>query len=85
MPFTEPETPPLPDKIEYLSAYPNPFGNSVFLEFKIASPAPVMVKVYNIKGQLIKNWEYLIWKQEFITFRRMTRIINSATLLPEYI
>jgi len=59
VPFTEPETPPLPpDKIEYLSAYPNPFGNSVFLELKIASPAPVMVKVYNIKGQLIKNWEY---------------------------
>jgi len=59
VPFTEPETPPLPpDKIEYLSAYPNPFGNSVFLELKIAFPAPVTVKVYNIKGQLIRNWEY---------------------------
>ena len=29
------------------------------MELKIDSPAPVMVKVYNHKGHLIKNWEYL--------------------------
>jgi len=60
MPFTEPETPPLPpEQIEYLNAYPNPFGNSVYLELKISSPAPVTIKVYNIKGQLIRNKDYL--------------------------
>jgi hypothetical protein len=60
MPFTEPETPPLPpEQIEYLNAYPNPFGNSVYLELKISSPAPVTIKVYNIKGQLIRNNDYL--------------------------
>jgi len=59
MPFPESETPLIPaEELEYLNAYPNPFGNFVSLELKVYSPAPVTMQIYNIKGQLLRKVEY---------------------------
>jgi len=59
MPFPEPETPLIStEEMEYLHAYPNPFGNFVSLELKVYSPAPVTMQIYNIKGQLLRKVEY---------------------------
>jgi hypothetical protein len=59
MPFPEPETPLIStEEMEYLHAYPNPFGNFVSLELKVYSPAPVTMQIYNIKGQLLRTVEY---------------------------
>jgi hypothetical protein len=44
---------PMPDNT--LSAYPNPFGDSVKLSFELKTIQPVVVNIYNIKGQFVKR------------------------------
>ncbi len=87
VPFTEPETPPLPpDKIEYLHSYPNPFSSSVALELKLSSATEAKIYIYNIKGQLIRKMETIpldTGLQHFAWDGLDNK--NRATLLPEYI
>jgi hypothetical protein len=38
-----------------LSNYPNPFNPNTIISFDLKSPAQVQLKIYNIKGQLVKS------------------------------
>jgi hypothetical protein len=44
---------PLPVKISYLKAYPNPFNNKTMINFSLTEPALVNLSVYNLLGQQI--------------------------------
>jgi hypothetical protein len=43
--------------IEILSASPNPFKNDVFLSFSSISEGPVVMKLYDMNGKLVKEQE----------------------------
>ena len=47
--------PRLPAKTELLANYPNPFNPETWIPFKLSQNAPVMVKIYNAKGELVKT------------------------------
>jgi len=51
----EPEIPPIPEN-NYLSlsAYPNPFGQSVSLQIGVPSKTALQINIYNLKGQVMK-------------------------------
>lgn len=42
-----------PNKIE-LKIYPNPFSQTITINFNIASPGKTTLKIYNLKGELLK-------------------------------
>lgn len=42
-----------PDKFVLSQNYPNPFNPTTVMEFEIAQPAKVSLKIYNILGQLV--------------------------------
>lgn len=53
-----------------LNAYPNPFQDKLTLSFELKAHQPVEVKVYNVKGQMIKRlnsvqgktgWNEVLW------------------------
>ncbi|MFC1492428.1 FlgD immunoglobulin-like domain containing protein [candidate division KSB1 bacterium] len=44
-----------PDNFELCQNYPNPFNPSTTISFRLPSPADVTLKIYNIKGQLVKT------------------------------
>jgi hypothetical protein len=41
--------------VSLLNAYPNPFSNNLSLAFELKQAEPVSLKIYNVKGQLVKN------------------------------
>jgi len=45
--------PPLATNLN--SIYPNPFNPSAFISYSLASPANVNIRVYNSRGQLVRN------------------------------
>jgi len=59
----EPPVPPLPEQLQIgLQAYPNPFGRQIYLELSLNAKMPVGIKVYNLKGQLIKQLDSAIYE-----------------------
>lgn len=53
----EPENPPVPENsLITLSAYPNPFGQSVSLQLDIPAKTLIQVSIYNLKGQQMKSY-----------------------------
>ncbi len=53
----EPGIPPIPEN-NYLSlsAYPNPFGQSVSLQIGVPSKTVLQINIYNLKGQVMKSY-----------------------------
>ena len=45
-----------PDDFMLGKPYPNPFNPSVKLNLAIKNPGEFQIKVYNLKGELIRNW-----------------------------
>ena len=45
-----------PDDFVLGKPYPNPFNPSVKLNLAIKNPGEFQIKVYNLKGELIRNW-----------------------------
>jgi hypothetical protein len=44
----------VPDKFSLSQNYPNPFNPTTVVEFNIAQPARVSLRIYNILGQLVR-------------------------------
>ena len=44
-----------PAKFALLQNYPNPFNPETWIPFELANPAEVTVRIYNLKGQLIRT------------------------------
>ena len=44
-----------PRQFRIYQNYPNPFNHKTRIDFDLAEPAAVVIKIYNIKGQLIKR------------------------------
>ncbi len=54
----EPETPPPPETgFLGITAYPNPFDRELSIELQLKSPSTVELQIYNLKGQLLKNYQ----------------------------
>ena len=49
------EKEPIPKKISLKQNYPNPFNAKTIIEYSVFSGADVSLKVYNIRGQLVKE------------------------------
>jgi hypothetical protein len=45
----------LPKKLRLQSAYPNPFNSNITIKFEVPFPAVLSIKLYDIKGRLIKE------------------------------
>ena len=45
----------LPPKSLLLQNYPNPFNPETWIPFKLATDSPVMISIYNAKGQVIRT------------------------------
>jgi hypothetical protein len=45
----------LPTKSEILSVYPNPFNSSAKISFALEKESDVVLKIYNIKGELVRT------------------------------
>ncbi|MDY0152247.1 MAG: endonuclease, partial [Candidatus Cloacimonas sp.] len=39
------------------SVYPNPFTNTVNIEYSLKDGSPVEIQIFNLKGQRVKNWQ----------------------------
>ncbi len=50
-------TPEIPLLTELKTAYPNPFNPTVFIPFNIANTANVNIKVFNERGQMMRNFD----------------------------
>lgn len=46
-----------PATFRLLNAYPNPFTNNMNIYLDMAKQAEVSVKIYNLKGQVVKSWQ----------------------------
>jgi hypothetical protein len=46
---------PIPTEIHLLQNYPNPFNPETWIPFKLAQDTPVIINIYNAKGQLIRT------------------------------
>lgn len=45
----------IPENFELLNAYPNPFNPSTTIKFNLTKTGNVSLKIYNVRGQLVKN------------------------------
>ncbi len=45
---------PVPKKFQLLQNYPNPFNPETWLPYQLAKYAPVTIRIYNAKGQLVR-------------------------------
>jgi len=43
--------------LQVLQLYPNPFTQSVNIEYNLKQSSPVEIQIYNLKGQLVRNWQ----------------------------
>jgi len=50
--------PELPIITGISSTYPNPFNPSINIAYSIKESADVQMKVFNLKGQMLKQWSY---------------------------
>ena len=51
-----PPPPPLPDKVEILKAFPNPFNSSTIVSFSVEGrPQHLDICIYDISGRLVKD------------------------------
>ena len=48
----------LPSDFQLAQNYPNPFNMSTAIEFSLARRSPVVLSVYNILGQTVKQWSH---------------------------
>ncbi len=46
----------LPDRFELVANYPNPFNPSTRIDFTVAAPEPVTLKILNARGQCVREW-----------------------------
>jgi hypothetical protein len=46
---------PIPDLVSLKQNYPNPFNPSTTIEFGLPKPTKVSIRIYNIRGQLVKE------------------------------
>jgi hypothetical protein len=54
-----PDTPPIiPTVTELLNAYPNPFNPITTIPYTIKKAGDVKIEIFNVKGQMIWNYEY---------------------------
>jgi hypothetical protein len=53
IPPAKPE-PPIPSKFALLQNFPNPFNPETWLPYQLADMAPVTIRIYDPKGQLIR-------------------------------
>lgn len=49
------EVAPVDFGTQLIGNYPNPFNPSTSVSFSVASPSNVVINIYNVKGQLVKN------------------------------
>jgi subtilisin family serine protease len=49
-------TPSIPLVTSLAPAYPNPFNPSTTLSYSLAEPAPVVIDIYNQRGQLVRSY-----------------------------
>lgn len=54
---SNPGTPNIPLKNNFIGAYPNPFNPSTSLKYTIVNPGDVTIDIYNSKGQYIKTFK----------------------------
>lgn len=45
----------VPGETKLLSNYPNPFNPETWIPFKLSEPATVVISIYDINGQLVRN------------------------------
>jgi endonuclease/exonuclease/phosphatase family metal-dependent hydrolase len=45
---------PIPQTLRILSAYPNPFNSSIAIDYEVATPGAVTLRVVNVLGQEVK-------------------------------
>ena len=50
---TEPETSPYPSSVTLHANYPNPVADATVIGFRLASPAEVQIRVYDITGRMV--------------------------------
>jgi len=46
---------PMPKAFRLLQNYPNPFNPDTWLPYQLAASVPVVISIYNIKGQLVRE------------------------------
>ena len=46
---------PIPERFRLLQNYPNPFNPDTWLPYELAVDAPVVISIYNINGQLVRQ------------------------------
>lgn len=55
-PFTiDPDTPPVPEQTKLYANYPNPFNPRTYISFDLAESAVVELRIFNLRGQLIRT------------------------------
>lgn len=52
--YAEIAFPPQPEQNKMLQNYPNPFNPETWLPYQLVNDAPVVISIYNTKGQLIR-------------------------------
>ncbi len=50
-------TPEIPQTTDLISVFPNPFNPRAFIEFFLETPAPVVFRVYDAHGRLVRELE----------------------------
>jgi len=45
----------VPSETKLMQNYPNPFNPETWIPFKLASPAYVEIRIYNLAGQLVRK------------------------------
>jgi hypothetical protein len=63
-----------PGNFQFVSASPNPFNNSVTINFEIYQPGEVLLNIYDLRGREILS------QTEFVTGGTRTMVVNSNQL-----
>lgn len=53
----EPNAPEVEILTGLLPVYPNPFNPTIHIPYKVDNDVNVEIKIYNTKGQLVRNWD----------------------------
>ncbi|MBN1755234.1 T9SS type A sorting domain-containing protein [bacterium] len=52
----------LPDRVELLGNYPNPFNSQTFISFALPQPAEVKLEIFDIQGKLVRSTKTEFWQ-----------------------